>query len=98
MSWFLEKVAEDELNDAAGYYFSKAGTQIGNAFLDEFERSITLIDENQKLGTIVKEGLRIHPFRRFPYSIVYRETPRGPVIYAIAHQHRRPNYWADRLP
>ncbi len=80
MTWFLEKVTEDELNDAADYHFSKACMQIGSAFLDEFERSIALIADNPKLDTIVKDGLRIHPFRRFPYSIVYRETPRGPVV------------------
>lgn len=98
MTYFLEKVAEDELYDAAEYYLSKAGAQISNAFLAEFERTITIIVDNQKLGTILNEGIRIHPFRRFPYSIIYRESVNGPVIYAVAHQHRRPKYWVDRVP
>ncbi len=71
MTYFLEKVAEDELYDAAEYYLSKAGAQISNAFLADFERAITIIVGNQKLGTIINEGMRIHPFRRFPYSIIY---------------------------
>lgn len=33
----------------------------------------------------------------FPFSVVYREVPDGIVIFAVAHQSRRPDYWAARV-
>jgi hypothetical protein len=35
--------------------------------------------------------------RRFPFVIVFRETAFGLEIIAVAHGHRRPGYWRDRL-
>lgn len=34
--------------------------------------------------------------RRFPYSIVVRESDDEILVIAVAHQHRRPGYWRDR--
>ena len=33
----------------------------------------------------------------FPFSIVYRDEGSGIVIFALAHQSRRPDYWAARV-
>jgi hypothetical protein len=33
----------------------------------------------------------------FLFSIVYREVDSGIVIFAVAHQSRRPEYWAIRV-
>jgi plasmid stabilization system protein ParE len=33
----------------------------------------------------------------FPFSVVYREVAAGIVIFALAHQSRRPDYWATRV-
>jgi len=33
----------------------------------------------------------------FPLSIVYREGPAGIVVFAVAHQSRRPGYWESRV-
>jgi toxin ParE1/3/4 len=33
----------------------------------------------------------------FPFSIVYRDETSGVVIFAVAHQSRRPDYWAARV-
>jgi len=47
-------------------------------------------------------GLNIHGTRklvlqRFPYVIVYREKESSVEILAVAHGHRQPGYWKDRL-
>lgn len=42
-------------------------------------------------------GARKIILRRFPFAIVYRERPNAIQILAIAHGHRRPEYWKDRL-
>jgi len=35
--------------------------------------------------------------RRFPYVLIYREFEGRVWIVAVAHGHRRPGYWKDRI-
>jgi len=97
MSYWIHPAAERELTEAAIYYKTHASFGIASAFLDEFERVAALLDWNQQLGMGVSDGLRIYPFRRFPYSIVYREADFGPRIYAVSHQRQNPGYWQSLL-
>ena len=96
MTYSLHPEAEEELASAAAFYKEHAGLVLANAFLAEFERVAKLLVQLPELGTPTASGLRIHPFRRFPYSVVYRATPEGPRILVVGHQHRRPNYWRGR--
>ncbi len=34
---------------------------------------------------------------KFPFTILYQETFTSIQVLAVAHQRRRPNYWAGRL-
>lgn len=97
MSYWLHPAAEAELGDAAVYYAKHANQSIASAFVTEFERVLALLVANQHLGSPADDGLRTYPFRRFPYSLVYREDSAGPKVYAVAHQHREPDYWGERL-
>jgi toxin ParE1/3/4 len=97
VSCWLHPGAEAELGDAAVYYAEHASKAIASSFVTEFERVLTLLVANQRLGTPADDGLRTYPFKRFPYSLVYRENSSGPQIYAVAHQHRDPKYWQERL-
>ncbi len=97
MSYWLHPEAEIELTDAALYYAEHASNIIANAFVTEFERVAALLELNQKLGSLACMGLRVYPFQRFPYSLVYREDDSGPRLYAVSHQSREPRYWQDRL-
>lgn len=92
MNYWLHPLAERELADAATYYARHASRRIAQAFVDEFERTANLLIENQQLGVMDDADLRVHPLRRFPYSIVYAEANAGPEIYAVAHQRRKPRY------
>ena len=97
MSYTLHPDAEAELAEAAGHYAAQASPKIAGAFLTEFERIISLAMVYQELGAPAREGLRILPFQRFPYSVVYRKSEAGPIIYAVAHHRRKPDYWQDRI-
>ena len=97
MSYWLHPEAETELGDAAVYYAEYANKSIASAFVTEFERVLALLVANQRLGSQTEDGLRAFPFRRFPYLLIYREDSAGPQVYAVAHQHREPDYWRDRL-
>jgi len=96
VNYQLHPAADAELSDAAKYYATAANLRVAHAFLDEFERVAELLEGNQRLGTVAKAGLRVFPFRRFPYSLVYRESENGPRILAVAHHKREPEYWESR--
>ena len=97
MTYELHPAAEAELTDAALHYAEEANKRIALAFLAEFERVSELIEANQRLGTKSRGDLRVYPFRRFPYSIVYRERTEGPYLFAVAHQRQEPGYWLGRV-
>lgn len=42
-------------------------------------------------------NLRAFPLRVFRYSLMIRFDGAEAIIYAVAHQHRKPGYWDDRL-
>ena len=84
------------MGDAAVYYGEHANIAAAEAFLTEFERVRDLIIENQARGPHGEFGFRMCHFDRFPYTVVYEEDPRGPQVYAVAHQQREPGYWLDR--
>jgi hypothetical protein len=41
--------------------------------------------------------MRQHRLNRFPYGIVYQVREDEIAILAVAHLHRRPRYWRDRI-
>ena len=96
MSYQLALAAEYELADVAEYYEAKASARIAQAFLLEFEHTVSIIEQNQTIGRCVESGMRSFSMKRFPYSIIYKPGIDGPVVYAIASHHRRPNYWKNR--
>jgi plasmid stabilization system protein ParE len=92
--WFHE-IAEQELNDAAGYYEAQS-SGLGLAFLAEVEYSMDRILEHPEAAPFVNQVVRKMLIRRFPYSVMYSVQPEGIHILAIAHQKRRPMYWRGR--
>ena len=92
---FLE-VAQGELDEAIAYYNSQA-PGLGDAYLLEalaaIERIRRFPDAWQPLG----EQLRRCRLRRFPYGLIYAVDEGGILIVAVAHTHRRPDYWRDRM-
>jgi plasmid stabilization system protein ParE len=88
-------MAEQELNDAAGYYQSvRAG--LGDAFLNEVERAIAQIAAHPEAAPLISRTVRKKLVARFPYNIMYSVTRSDIRILAIANQKRRPFYWRGR--
>jgi len=97
MSYWLHPDAEAELGSVAVYYAEHASLKIAEAFLAEFERACDLLIENPAIGAADELSLRRFHFKRFPYTLIYQNSSEGLQIFAIAHQHRRPSYWLERL-
>jgi toxin ParE1/3/4 len=89
--------AEAELyRETERYEEQRAG--LGREFREEFETALERVRQNPYLYAAEDEsGARLCPLRRFPYTLVYLDLDDSIWIVAIAHQRRRPRYWARRL-
>ncbi|MBC3873977.1 type II toxin-antitoxin system RelE/ParE family toxin [Undibacterium flavidum] len=96
MKFTLHSYAEIDLREAAEFYKQRAGNSFSRAFLEEFEHTVTLLLQHPKLGTPWRHDTRMFALKRFPYSLIYKELDEQLIIVAVAHQSRRPGYWASR--
>jgi len=87
---------ERELIDGAIFYAEQANTELGLAFIAEFERALELLREHPNLGAPWRAMTRRFPIRRFPYSVLYLVKGTELRVIALAHQRRRPGYWSGR--
>jgi plasmid stabilization system protein ParE len=92
---FLE-VAESELDETIAYY-DKESPGLGSVFLTEVLSSLERIKAFPAAWHPLGKTARRCQTRRFPYGIIYTVGESEILILAIAHLHREPNYWRDRL-
>lgn len=96
--FILHREAESELDEAIAHYETQR-PGLGIELLSEVEQAIGRIQEHPRMfARYGSRGLRKCPIRRFPYTIFYRELEDRIWIAAVAHQKRRPGYWARRKP
>ena len=96
MNLVVVPLALGELHDAAAFYTESANVELGLAFVAEFERSVNAILANPTLGAVFRGTRRRVLLRRFPYSVIYQLTLEELRVIAVAHNRRRPGYWAGR--
>jgi len=92
----LLPAADRELEDAAAWYASNASRAVAMNFIAAYDTIANLISDNPGIRIPSATGTRTLRFRGFPYSAIYRLHSDHAVIVAVAHQHRRPGYWARR--
>ena len=89
--------AEAELDSAVEYYESER-RGLGFGFQAEVVRSLGRVAQYpssyQKIGKYSRRCL-VH---KFPYGVIYqhREDKNEILVIAIAHLHRKPDYWLSR--
>ena len=89
-------LANQEVAEAVQWYDEKA-EGLGREFLDELDRVVRLVRAYPLMAILIEEEVRRFLFTRFPYSLVYGIEQDTIVVIAVAHQHREPRYWADRI-
>ena len=95
----LEEASDEAVAAAAWYDQEKPG--LGVEFEQALDAALDLLEEEMAPLVPVpgmseaKRAMRLL-LRRFPYSIVIRESDDEYVVVAVAHQHRRPGYWKHR--
>jgi toxin ParE2 len=96
MSVRLLAVAEVELDEAIIWYNGQA-PGLGDAFLVDLLRTIGSIERHPDAWQLVDEDIRRCRLARFPYGIIYTFEARDIIVLAVAHMHRSPNYWRNRI-
>lgn len=92
----LLATAQAELDEAIDWYAAQA-PGLGDGFLVEVLRSIQLIQHHPDGWHPLTPDIRRCRLRRFPYGVIYTIEDGDLLVLAIAHQHRKPGYWQDRI-
>ena len=90
----LTELAQRELEDAVLYYELEVDG-LGIRFEEEVKRSVRRIVQFSKASSKEQVEVRRYVLHRFPYKILYSIEEEHIVIIAIAHQHRKPDYWIE---
>jgi toxin ParE1/3/4 len=81
-----------EFKAAVTWYLDRSESAAVN-FVAEIDNAIELITASPRRWPSAEPGARKFVLQRFPYAIVYRERILDVQVLAIAHGHRRPEYW-----
>jgi toxin ParE2 len=92
---FLD-VAEIELDEAIRWYEAQS-PGLGNAFLIEVLSTVDRVLCYPEAWHPLDEGVRRCRLTRFPYALIYATEDGDILVLAVAHLHRRPGYWRDRM-
>jgi len=78
-----------------GYNYQRQG--LGDDFLEEVLKAIDLIQKYPQAWQQLSGKIRRCLVKGFPYSIIYATRGDNLIIIPIAHLHRKPNYWLNRV-
>jgi len=97
MNILFTPYAKWELEDAVRYYELEFPT-LGERFKEEVKAAALRIASNPYAWSIESGEIRRYLLHRFPYKLIYSIEKAHILIIALAHQHRKPDYWIERHP
>ena len=87
---------ESELKDIINFD-NKWSQGLGDEFIEEFNRQISLIALSPQQWVIIEDNIRRSMMRRFPFVIYFREIGGNTLrVTVVKHQRRQPNHGKDR--
>ena len=89
----FSEAAAKELREALAYYATESD-QLAASFRHEINGAIKRIIQFPK-GWTPSGECRACLLNRFPYKIIYSIEPDHILVVAVAHQHRKPDYWVE---
>ena len=92
----IHPAALEEYKSALAWYLERNQTAAAK-FVEEIEYGARLVIQSPQRWPVGQLSTRKFVLQRFPFAIIYRERQAAIQILAIAHGHRRPGYWKDRL-
>ena len=88
--------ARQEIDEAYAWLEERSSGK-GLEFLDDLDRAVRRVVTFPLASTEVEPGVRRCLFAHFPYAMLYGIDEDTIVVLAVAHAHRRPNYWLGRV-
>ena len=79
----LDDAASEELLSVVQHY-ARHDRRLGHGFETEFQRLVSLLTDNPRLGRPLTGGYRRILMRRFPYSVIYRIDSQSRLIRIVA--------------
>ena len=96
MKIIIAKIAQQEFNEAKEFYeIEQAG--LGVRFAKEIKNAILRIKQYSSAWPIERGEVRHYLVHKFPYKILYSIQQDSIILLAFAHQHRKPDYWIERI-
>lgn len=89
-------LAQQEVDEAFAWFNEKDEGK-GVDFLHDLDRAVRLVKGYPFASAEIEPEIRRRVFPRFPYSLIYGIDDQTIVVIAVAHFHRAPRYWVDRL-
>ncbi len=96
MKVIFSRYAKSELDDAT-YYYEYELQGLGKSFRTEIRKAAKRIAVYPKSWAIEKGEIRKCLLHKFPYKLLYSIEKDHIFIIAVAHQHRKPDYWVERV-
>jgi len=88
--------AKIEIEDAVEYYELQS-KGLGKVFKTELKQTVQRIVSFPLAWTEIKPDIRRAIMSKFPYNVLYSVEAESILILAVAHHHRKPNYWDIRV-
>lgn len=88
--------ARDEFEEAEHYY-NRQAPQLGGDFRREIHGALPRLRQWPLACPVERGEIRRLTLSRFPYKLLYSMESDHVYVVAVAHQHREPNYWVDRV-
>jgi len=85
-----------EMDDAVKYYNEQLDG-LGRKFYREILETIDLIKLFPNSWSHCSPNTRKAIIKTFPHNLIYTIDKETIVIIAVAHHHRKPEYWIDRI-
>ncbi|MDH4245310.1 MAG: type II toxin-antitoxin system RelE/ParE family toxin [Nitrospira sp.] len=89
------RIATRELEDAVRFYELEY-VGLGRRFKEEVRKTALRVAEYPKAWTIERGEVRKCLLHKFPYKLMYSVEEDHILVIAVAHQHRKPDYWVGR--
>jgi plasmid stabilization system protein ParE len=87
--------AEKELEEIESYY-DGIDEELGDRFREETKTTISRILKFPNGWQPMSKVIRRCQLNDFPYGIIYRLESNGIFVLAVAHLHRKQDYWTYR--
>ena len=96
MNVLLIPPSDKELEETIGYYNNQM-PGLGEQFYDAFQSTVNYINIAPEAWRKVGCNTRRINIKRFPHLILYVLDGEDILITCIAHQHRNPTYYSNRI-